>query len=74
MSIDAPLAEAVESIAEERCQRGCTNREPAEDVGSSLLCHAEVTLKHIGGKALEGEDCRVIQHAKQCYNPEELAG
>lgn len=45
----------------------------AEDVGGSLGVHVEVALEHVGGIALEGEDCRVIEHAEHGDYPEEFA-
>ena len=67
------LALAVEEVAEERSDYGCTDWEPTEDVGSILRRDTvEVALQHVGTIALEREDGRIVEHAEQSYNPEHL--
>ena len=69
------LAATVEEVAQEGRDGGGTDGEPAEDVGSGLGRDAvEVALQHVGAVALEGEDGRIVEHAEQGHNPEDLAG
>lgn len=67
------LTLAIEEVAEERSDYGCTDREPAEDVRGCFGRDAvKVALQHVGTVALEGEDGRIVEHAEQSYNPEHL--
>ena len=61
------LTLAVEEVAEERSDYGCSNREPTEDVGSCFGRDAvEVALQHVGTVALERED-GTMEHADRLY-------
>ena len=67
------LTLAVEEVAEERSDYGCTDREPTEDVRGCFGRDAvKVALQHVGTVTLEGEDGRIVEHAEQSNNPEHL--
>ena len=63
----------VEVAAEQRRDGRGAHREPAEDVGGRLCRDAEVAFQHVRGEALEGEDCRIVEHAEYGHDPEYLA-
>ncbi len=64
----------VEIGSEERGDDGCTDGEPAEDIGGCLWADAvEVALQHVGSVALEGEYGTVVEYAQQGDDPEDAA-
>ena len=62
----------VDERTKERCQYHRENREPFKQTCRFCIGNLQGLLQEVRCKTLEGEDCRIIEHTKERYDPEHL--